>query len=151
MHCPALLNICCFLICCCWDFHSEKCLINILENLLAHLVYFLQRTEPLQVVNGIFSKVETEFKEIGYVRDYQLMQTDKTHLENLDRKHCAKATHECEDNLKGIEAKWEDEEEETQAYWNQWRWWWIGKWTKIRPMRSHQFKKHNCGRRRGNF
>ncbi|KAG6574238.1 splicing factor SF3a60 homolog [Cucurbita maxima] len=34
-----------------------------LENLLAYLTYFFQRTEPLQDLDRIFSKVESEFEE----------------------------------------------------------------------------------------
>ncbi|CAN6709374.1 unnamed protein product [Malus baccata var. baccata] len=34
-----------------------------MENLLAYLIYFFQRTEPLQDLDRIFLKVETEFEE----------------------------------------------------------------------------------------
>ncbi|CAK9318189.1 unnamed protein product [Citrullus colocynthis] len=45
-----------------------------LENLLAYLIYFFQRTEPLQDLDRIFSKVESEFEErwtIGTIEGWE--------------------------------------------------------------------------------
>ncbi|XP_038875231.1 splicing factor SF3a60 homolog [Benincasa hispida] len=45
-----------------------------LENLLAYLIYFFQRTEPLQDLDRIFSKVESEFDErwtIGTIEGWE--------------------------------------------------------------------------------
>lgn len=45
-----------------------------LENLLAYLIYFFQRTEPLQDLDRIFSKVESEFEErwtIGSIEGWE--------------------------------------------------------------------------------
>ncbi|KGN58266.1 splicing factor SF3a60 homolog [Cucumis sativus] len=53
-----------------------------LENLLAYLIYFFQRTEPLQDLDRIFSKVESEFEErwvIGTIEGWENTSQDNGH------------------------------------------------------------------------
>ncbi|KAE8717474.1 OBP3-responsive protein 1 isoform 1 [Hibiscus syriacus] len=46
-----------------WKLKSTKQYREYMENLLEYLIYFFQRTEPLQDLDRIFSKVEVEFEE----------------------------------------------------------------------------------------
>lgn len=53
-----------------------------LENLLAYLIYFFQRTEPLQDLDRIFSKVESEFEErwtIGSIEGWESTGQENGH------------------------------------------------------------------------
>lgn len=53
-----------------------------LENLLAYLIYFFQRTEPLQDIDRIFSKVESEFEErwiTGTIEGWESTGQDNGH------------------------------------------------------------------------
>ncbi|KAI4384841.1 hypothetical protein MLD38_002942 [Melastoma candidum] len=53
-----------------------------LENLLEYLVYFFERTEPLQDLDRIFSKVETDFEEQW--AENKVEGWENEHLENGD-------------------------------------------------------------------
>nr|KJB44541.1 hypothetical protein B456_007G258600 [Gossypium raimondii] len=46
-----------------WKLKSTRQFREYMENLLEYLIYFFQRTEPLQDLDRIFSKVEAEFEE----------------------------------------------------------------------------------------
>ncbi|XVF69735.1 hypothetical protein PTKIN_Ptkin11bG0105600 [Pterospermum kingtungense] len=46
-----------------WKLKSTRQYREYMENLLEYLIYFFQRTEPLQDLDRIFSKVEAEFEE----------------------------------------------------------------------------------------
>ncbi|XP_021909291.1 splicing factor SF3a60 homolog [Carica papaya] len=62
-----------------------------MENLLEYLIYFFQRTEPLQDLDRIFSKVVTDFEE-------QWENFQDTPLEKLDKKHFTKSSWGLEHN-----------------------------------------------------
>ncbi|MBA0616054.1 hypothetical protein Godav_016139 [Gossypium davidsonii] len=68
-----------------------------MENLLEYLIYFFQRTEPLQDLDRIFSKALAALglKTGGTVqqRAERLLLTKHTPLEKLDKKHFAKGSH----------------------------------------------------------
>ncbi|MED6211384.1 hypothetical protein PIB30_073195 [Stylosanthes scabra] len=54
-----------------------------MENLLEYLLYFFQRTEPLQDIDRIFSKVATEFEEnwaAGKVRGWENENQENGHV-----------------------------------------------------------------------
>lgn len=54
-----------------------------LENLLEYLIYFFQRTEPLQDLDRIFSKVTTDFEEqweIGKVKGWEVEAQENGHI-----------------------------------------------------------------------
>ncbi|KAL6291666.1 hypothetical protein ACE6H2_009176 [Prunus campanulata] len=56
-----------------------------MENLLAYLMYFFQRTEPLQDLDRIFSKVETEFEEQwadGKVKEWENEKQENARLQD---------------------------------------------------------------------
>ncbi|KAA3454882.1 splicing factor 3A subunit 3-like isoform X2 [Gossypium australe] len=46
-----------------WKLKSTRQYREYMENLLEYLIYFFQRTEPLQDLDRIFSKLEAEFEE----------------------------------------------------------------------------------------
>ncbi|PPR98105.1 hypothetical protein GOBAR_AA22568 [Gossypium barbadense] len=46
-----------------WKLKSTRQYRKYMENLLEYLIYFFQRTEPLQDLDRIFSKLEAEFEE----------------------------------------------------------------------------------------
>ncbi|KAM2007101.1 hypothetical protein ACFX15_002060 [Malus domestica] len=56
-----------------------------MENLLAYLIYFFQRTEPLQDLDRIFLKVETEFEEQwadGKVKGWENEKQENGHVQD---------------------------------------------------------------------
>ncbi|KAK9094119.1 hypothetical protein Scep_025588 [Stephania cephalantha] len=58
-----------------------------LEHLLEYLVYFFQRTEPLQDLEKIFAKVQTEFEELwkdGNVQGWENNGTENGHVSLQD-------------------------------------------------------------------
>ncbi|KAK9145455.1 hypothetical protein Sjap_005358 [Stephania japonica] len=58
-----------------------------LEHLLEYLVYFFQRTEPLQDLDKIFAKVETDFEELwkeGNVQGWENNGTENGHFSLQD-------------------------------------------------------------------
>ncbi|OWM79634.1 hypothetical protein CDL15_Pgr023046 [Punica granatum] len=73
-----------------------------LEKLLEYLVYFFERTEPLQDLDRIFSKAlgALGLKSGGTVqqRAERLFLTKHTPLEMLDKKHFAKGSRSLEQN-----------------------------------------------------
>ncbi|KHG05921.1 Sf3a3 [Gossypium arboreum] len=73
-----------------------------MENLLEYLIYFFQRTEPLQDLDRIFSKALAVLglKTGGTVqqRAERLLLTKHTPLEKLDKKHFAKGSHGPQQN-----------------------------------------------------
>ncbi|KAJ4954013.1 hypothetical protein NE237_030845 [Protea cynaroides] len=58
-----------------------------LEHLLEYLVYFFQRKEPLQDLDRVFSKVETEFEELwaeGNIQGWENKSQENGHVSALD-------------------------------------------------------------------
>ncbi|OVA11319.1 zinc finger protein [Macleaya cordata] len=58
-----------------------------LEHLLEYLVYFFQRTEPLQDLDRIFSKVETEFEDLwedGKIQGWESKGLENGHVSAQD-------------------------------------------------------------------
>ncbi|XP_043716572.1 splicing factor SF3a60 homolog [Telopea speciosissima] len=58
-----------------------------LEHLLEYLIYFFQRKEPLQDLDRVFSKVETEFEELwmdGKIQGWENKSPENGHASSLD-------------------------------------------------------------------
>ncbi|PPS12959.1 hypothetical protein GOBAR_AA07680 [Gossypium barbadense] len=79
-----------------WKLKSTRQYREYMENLLEYLIYFFQRTEPLQDLDRIFSKALASLglKTGGTVqqRAERLFLTKHTPLEKLDKKHFAKGS-----------------------------------------------------------